>query len=886
MRKLKSIDAIYDEVKDCCFVLTNDAPLATALNKLVDKPLIGPFAMTPRQVATASSVDVMGSPVWGELKVITTICKENPELDLRYVHGEVQKIKEIRQYTKDVGKHLFTPSSKKVYDSWKAIPTVEAVMDRFDGEKVFYPRLHGKVAVVGIDMFNDLDKCMIPHHLDYLDVDIFESGECYIPEIYQIGNDRQLAENAIALIDGKDPNDFAIVMNTSSPIVDAVKTALYRRSIPFINSLMVRDLNQVRDYLQFLQLSLSYETLRVKHVREMFSSLNAHIKSDMDEHLLDKVVLTDKADELRQVMKDIRSRTFDEVRQIVCGPKATVAVKIVIEDLEINDKKVCTRLVERMNYSVDNIADLHHNEQIPENEKMGVLLADSRNSVFIDRPIVIYLGMGEDWDLDLADKKYVDHVEDEMERMAAKLEALVQQGVGRYYLVNTSRAGKPARPSVLFSEFFPMKPEKENLEFDDLLEPGKDTRKERWSDVGPLAAHDELDCRLRMKPYDKPFSQSGFKAYYECPYSFQFQSTLGSKDADYFEFGNLIHSFAELYFSHPEIVEERFDELVEIASARFSGISSPALGELDSEKIRCGMTNVRRYIDQIGFAGDRMMIPLPEKFDNFFYDALGLTETSSLCEEDLFSEMHRVHGKMDLNAGIVIDYKTAKAAKSASEIRKAMMMEGDRTGSDFQALFYLAIANEKWSGREMQFFFAMGNDSRYLEDGFDVKANVRKVLVYDPAVDTYSIDGYICEAFRKANRSNCAKDPKRFMDLMRRCARGPRSEWSSDPDIIYAAMEEFGYKNEDKNRETVSKAIQAYVDVYESGIFIDDNTVVILKEKMDSILKRIDELHAKMMQESISELPAEHDKDCSKCDYFRFCTKDRVEIDDGGDYDD
>jgi len=174
MRKLKSIDAIYNEVKDCCFVLTNDAPLATALNKLVDKPLIGPFAMTPRQVAVACSVDVMGSPVWGELKVITTICKENPELDLRYVHGEVQKIKEIRQYTKDVGKHMFTASSKKVYESWKAIPTVEAVMDRFDPSTTFYPRLHGRIAVVGVDMFDDLDKCMIPPDFNYLDVDIFE----------------------------------------------------------------------------------------------------------------------------------------------------------------------------------------------------------------------------------------------------------------------------------------------------------------------------------------------------------------------------------------------------------------------------------------------------------------------------------------------------------------------------------------------------------------------------------------------------------------------------------------------------------------------------------------------------------------------------------------
>ena len=65
MRKLKSIDDIYCEVRDCTFVLTNDVSLATALNKLVDRPMIGHFAMTSRQLATECAPDVMGSPVWG-----------------------------------------------------------------------------------------------------------------------------------------------------------------------------------------------------------------------------------------------------------------------------------------------------------------------------------------------------------------------------------------------------------------------------------------------------------------------------------------------------------------------------------------------------------------------------------------------------------------------------------------------------------------------------------------------------------------------------------------------------------------------------------------------------------------------------------------------------
>ncbi len=881
MRKLKSIDSIYDEVKDCRFVLTNDAPLATALNKLVDRPSIGPFAMTPRQVAATCSMDVMGSPVWGELKVIMTICEENPELDLRYVHAEVQRIKEIRQYTKDVGKHLHTGSSRDVYRSWKAIPTVENVMDRFNPSTTFYPQIGGKIAVVGIDLFNDLDKCMIPNGYDYLDVEIFEDEGCYIPEIYQIGNDRQLADNAIALIGDRDPNDFAIVMNVTSPIVDSVKTALYRGKIPFIDSLNVRDLNQIRDFIQFVQLSLSYDTLRVKHVREIFSSLDADFKADKEEHLLDKVAMDGRAAELRDAMKDIRKHTFDDVRKVICSPKASTTVKIVINDLKIGDKKVCKRLVERLVYSVENISDLHHNEQIPECEKMGVLLVDSRNSVFIDRPIVIYLGMSDDWDLDLTDRAYVDYVEDETERMAVRLEALLQQGVGRYYLVNTSRGGRPARPSTLFRKLFSPKKEGGELVFDDLLSPGQMTKKGRWPHHVERPSID-LDHPVKdPKPYDRPFSQSGFKAYYECPYSFQFQMTLGSKDADYFEFGNLIHNFAELYFSHPDIVNERFDELVGMASERFSGISSPALGKIDESKIRCGMTNIKRYIDSLDHTGDRELAPI-ERSNNFFYDALGMTETSSLCERDIDSERHEIHGKMDLNIDSVIDYKTGKIL-SVKDIRKKLLMEGKREKKDFQALFYLAIANELWSGREMQFLYAMGNDVNYMDDGFDIADNIRKVRIYDEAVDNYDIMDCIFFTFRITNRSKCGKEPERMISaIMSVASEMDPSEWHENPLVIQAVRKEFSYNR--SQSKTVSNAIREFVEIWRSGIYLWEDMVVITKEKMESMLSKIDELHSKLSSESRSGLPAEHDKKCSDCDFFKVCTKDRIAIDsEGGD---
>ena len=877
MRKLKSIDEIYEEVKDCAFVLTNDAPLATALNKLVDRPMIGPFAMTSRQLAAYCAVDVIGSPVWNDLRIVTTISEETG-LDFRYVHGEVERIREIRQYTRDVRKNLFTESSKAVYDSFRAIPTVEKVMDEFHDKNHFYSDLNGGIAVVGIEgeggisIFNDLDKCMIPD--EFREVSLFKDEECYLSEIYRIGNDRQIAENAVSLIDGMDPNDVAMVMNTSSPIVESIKTALYRKKVPFINSLKVRDLNDVRDFIQFLQLSLTYETLRVKHIREMFSSLGVHIDRNMDEHLFDKVSLGPDGLRLRAIMSDIRSRTFDEARRDVFGQIDTDSIKMVIDDLGISDVRVCTRLVERLNYSVDNISDLRHNEKVPESERNGVLIADCRRSVFIDRPIVIYIGMGDDWNLDLAEKRYIDNIQYESERMGARFAALIQQGVGRYYLVNTSRDGRTANPSSLFGRIFTIRGGKDAISFEDLLPEGKNPTDKRWfeSKVGEKKDPDE---RLPFLPkYDHPFSQSSFSKYYECPCSFLFNRYLDQMDKDIFEFGNLIHSFAELYFSHSNRVLTQIEDVVRIACRHYAGLSSPALGKFDEARIRCAMGNIMRYIDSLHFTGEKEMVPVRDS-KNVFYNELKINETCALCESDQYSQKHKIHGKMDLRVDQVVDYKTGKM-KTPAEIAKAMYLEGERVRKDFQAVFYLALSDEFWSVNEMQFFYAMANDDMSVSKDFDVHDNIRVVSIIDPDED--ELRRIIAGSFK--GRTKCHKNPDLFLDVIEEVNGSLDIDDNNMEKLISRIGCKFDYDiSSPSDRRVIVNVIDDFRKMYGSGVFTDGDRVVIPRGRLQIILDKIDACHAQMMEGSVSGFEPDHDKECKKCDFFAVCTRDRVVID-------
>ena len=55
MFKVKSIDELYEEISQDSLVITNDAPLSTALNKRLDKPLLGDFCVTPKVLGSKFS---------------------------------------------------------------------------------------------------------------------------------------------------------------------------------------------------------------------------------------------------------------------------------------------------------------------------------------------------------------------------------------------------------------------------------------------------------------------------------------------------------------------------------------------------------------------------------------------------------------------------------------------------------------------------------------------------------------------------------------------------------------------------------------------------------------------------------------------------------------
>ncbi len=872
MKRAKTIDEIYSEVSDCSLVITNDVALMTALNARVDKPVIGSFATTPQHIARMLSTEILGKQVMSDIALVTTICDETG-LDFRIVHGEVMNIREIRKYTKEVRKYLTTASARKVYDSFESLPTLERAMSSFDAEtSAFFKYRSGEVAVVGGDFFNDLDKYFIPW--DFRPVDIFVEGEEFeIDEIREVGNDRQIAENVVDLITPENADDCAIVLDASGQIADSIRSALYAKGIPFYNRLDVRDLAQIRDYLRFVTLALSYDTLRVKNVKELFSNYNGFFSKGVEEYLLGRLEPSDikkRGAELRNLMRDVRSITFGELRDALCDVRARIQVGIVLEDLRITDERITSELVSRLNYAVENVSDLHHNEEIPIEEKTGVLLADCKNSVYIDRPVVIYVGLDRSWEIQLTGKKYLDS-KDEADKNAEKLTALIQQGEKRVYVVNATKDGKRARPSMTFDDIM-----KNGVSsFDKLC---KNLISGRWYTPGieirPQRGEENMDQAGKIVG---KFSKTSFNSYFFCPRKYFFHKIMPMKEKMNTEFGSLVHDFAQLYICYPDVVEEvGFENLIDIVSDRYAGLSTPLMRELDHDRIACAMRNIAKYIDSRMGKDIPLDRPSDAKYGNRFFERYGLEYWSSASEVGVISRSHPMYGKFDaFTEGLVLDYKTGNSS-TGEEIVKNMAMDNKEDYPEFQPIIYTLLSKENGGEGKMELFYAMDNDTESLDDDYDINRSVRRIEILDENLSEAMKDD---ETLRRVLENKLSKKFKeKVPELLTAIAdsRGntPPSKWRETEAIIAAVLWATGLKDGKTNRGDVEAAIDKVAGCLKDLMIFDEDTVKITLDACNEFQDMLDRSHDEALRYACTSFPADPRKDCKKCEYFPVCTKD------------
>lgn len=757
MKKAKSIDELYAEIREkgCDLAITTDVSLATALNNRVDFPLLGSFAITPLNIASKVAYEVLGSEPLSDIELVRAI-SEKTGYDVRFVHGEITHIREIRRYTADskkiIGELKHNRKSIKIYDCYSEMKTLDRVMEIFDDvqgglvKKRFFSRYH-KVAVIGLNEthdddykgnYTDLEKHMYPD--DHVDIDRFHiDGDYSICDIFKVGNDRQLARNVVDLIDG-DPNDYALVMNLESPIVDAVRSALYRKNIPFINALAFRDIVSVREYLEFIQLSLQYDILNVNDVKELYSRFGGSFDGNVGNYLLRKIPedqMHGRSSHLRRLMSSINEKTFITVLNDLFENSDTVTLEKALNNLGFASESVTSSSFADLRYLMDNLEDLTYIEERPIEEKEGVLVVDCRKAGVIDRPIVFYLGMGQDWNLDLSGRRYIDS-DDESKKERARMEQMLQQGIVRGYFVNITKKGRKVRPCTIFNEIYGR-----NIEdFDDMV-PTKATIGRWVSDIEAVKTI-KRDNTFPMSSYSGEliFSKTNLNKYHECPRKYFFNKIIGIDNKDVMEFGSLIHCFAEAYAMYPDEIDGMDEkDIIRLINDRYSGLSSPVRYELDSDKIRIQLDMIKRFIKENGIKASESR-DSTKNDENFILDYMKKTKRSDICEVRIESDKIHLRGVVDLIFNRhFYDYKSGKLS-DPNNIVRGMDIDSDSIRySEFQPLSYLSISNEKGNDAdEFILFYPYGNDVMNLNDDIDLDRNMIHILIKEGNVDSLILE--------------------------------------------------------------------------------------------------------------------------------------------------
>jgi len=882
----KTIDEIYDEVKGYDIVISNDAALVTALNNRIDGPRVGRLASTPKMMARdhedAVLEHLMGTGecslegrygIMDDVKLLSTISSETG-YDVRFVHGEVENIRSIRKYTKEVDKHLFGRPSRSIYKEFVRQPTFEMVMSNFDTKD--HHIYEGKrAAVIGIELFDDLDKHFIPPDFDEIDP-FKEDGRFCIDVFHAVGNDRQAAEHAVDMIADADPNDVAIVMDTKGPIADAVRSALYRKGIDFKNKLSARDLASVRDYLEFAELALSYEILTVGDVRDLFACYNAWTDDRSDEYLLSRHAraLGNNVKRLSDIMEGIREYTFRMLCDEIVDGRSKGTVMMILGELGLTDETISERTVGHATYLINSMESINHNVEIPESEKKGVLLADCCNSVFIDRPFIIYLNIDGRWSRPPAGKEYIDRT-DEEEKELLRFQILLQQGSSRICIVNTMKDGKPARPCPLFDRL--------NTDaggrlrkvssFCDIV--GSSVMKGAW-DI-PASEVSERGCSANTEVKElRRFSKSSLNLYISCPRAYMFGELIRTPDSESTVLGNMIHEFAEFCLCYPDTAHKNMTECESMISDVCAGISCPERSDVDRSKIRISVTNIARFIASLKIKDVPLNIDTSSrKRPNRFFERFGVKMATDIAERDHISADCPLHGEFDLVVGSrIIDYKTGRP-QSVNEISNKMDLSKNNDYFEMQPFVYLAILDSIIPKGTKEFiqFYATDNDAEAAADpDFNVLMNTRTVRLLDMDKEGFIRSGMLLDLVTDTKGREFIKGiGEEFNNALLEAGVENAEQWPSD-DGLFERICSLKGRTTKAESEEIRKAVKKAGE-YISGCFINTrDELMILRGSMEMFKEYVRKIHSKADGQQTSGFPYEPRKNCDKCNFLSICT--------------
>jgi hypothetical protein len=679
--RAKSIDSLYEECKDFDLVLVPDAPMASALNRRLDQPHFGPFAITPRRLAARRREQAEDRLAF--LEIIQTT-----DLNWKETSYAVGNILQCWEYQG-------TANAILDYEQFATTATHTAVdciaeMDTTSNRLTEYSiEADTSVAVVGFKQLTELERSILPP--DYETVDPFTEGLFDHPSFRILDSPAAIVDAVLDTVTPENADDVAVVLDAASQYSSLIESALEAAEIPYYGGPGFNDDARHRAFLQLLRSAHAGRDTRVGDVRPLLTQLGMPVDIEHDEKRLYDLDHPE-VDWLLEFRDEIRARTFEEaIDEYEAVTDASIdAFREELATVGLLDDAVTEPAVDRLEFYLQSY-------EVPvDRENEGVLLADAKSAAHVDRAVVFYLGLDEGWTHSSPRRPWVDR-DQEFERNIRQFQLLLQNGVDQYYLVQDTAGGTPVTPCLYFEELF----DEEFDRFSD-LDSLQHSRASRTTQDGfekePLdVSHEEVTA----------LSQSSLNSYVNSPRDYFFSRLVDNPDKDHFREGNLFHDFAEFYVSHPDAITS--DTLDDVAAAILDEVD-PFLRGVDREvrltKYRVGLQTIVEFLNANSPHGDGLVTPDGGWGENFFAEYYDRPIDASHTERWFENTDLGLKGKIDLvhSPTRLLDYKSG-SKKSAYSIVKHSALDPPSDKPNFQALLYLAHQRTEHPDEELRFTF-------------------------------------------------------------------------------------------------------------------------------------------------------------------------------------
>ena len=719
MLRVKSIDQIYDEVKEFDLVITVDAPLRTALNRRVQKPMLDVFAATPRELSLKHAQHILKQPIMEDSEFVLWLSRRTgialeaaKKADIKSAHYYVKKIG-MRQ-SKSEGLNYIDNKEKNILDLISTMPSVYSALEKFD-RSVF----RGKnLAVIGLNFFTQLDRNILPEN--YTQIDIFTDDDYQLPAFYAFASEKDVVDRVISLINEENADDIAIVLDPESSYLPLIKSRLINKGIPLNSTEQLRDNFRARSFLRLIDIGLNMAGLKINEINPIAELFSLKFPPENANYLLSEYVNTTDNPTVKQLYEFINSisdRTYKEVLDWLRnnGVDMPSELREALRNLSVLDGKVNFDSYASLLYYIENF-DI---EVAISSE--GVLLVDCRDSAYIDRPVCFYIGLDASW----ASNVNWESKEERDRKSLDMFQVLLQQGQKRYFIVSTMKKNQPATPCYYFNIIFSKK-------IDGFHDPVFNTVNiQNRYDTNRL---NDIKSSLEAKPkHITHLSESALSKFALCPRKYAYSRLTDLEDQENMRRGNLLHEFATFYFNHPDIVNDKDDDFfVNEMLKKHKQLAGDNKIEIDRSKYRIGVQNIREFIDNLDIDEDLDIMKITEqknKKENNFAKLLGVAIEKKNAEFKFEDDDIYLMGYIDLvaNDSTIVDYKSSSSTRFPSDITKSAIYELIKDKVDFQPLVYL-LEIRKLSPHpiELIYHFCLSNQNKVVNGKQQIDENIVK----------------------------------------------------------------------------------------------------------------------------------------------------------------